>query len=109
MLRRSVLAIALALVCSAAPVVAQDGPTPSTRLTATLDDFHGRYGLPGATAAILLSDGTTVTAATGLADIEGGRAMTSDTPMLAASIGKTFVAATVRCFWAGRRKSMNSS
>jgi D-alanyl-D-alanine carboxypeptidase len=50
---------------------------------------------PGATAAIALPDGTVVTAAVGLADVENARPMTPDTPMLAASIGKTFVAATV--------------
>ena len=50
---------------------------------------------PGATAAIALPDGTVMTAATGLADVEAGRAMTPETPMLAASIGKSFVAATV--------------
>ncbi|HMB11523.1 serine hydrolase domain-containing protein, partial [Saliniramus sp.] len=65
------------------------------RLAAVLDDFHTRYGFPGATAAISLPDGTMVTAATGLADVENGRAMTPQTPMLAASIGKSFVAATV--------------
>jgi D-alanyl-D-alanine carboxypeptidase len=71
-------------------VAAQDG-----RLAATLDEFRERYGFPGATAAIALPDGTVTTAATGLADVEAGRAMTPETPMLAASIGKSFVAATV--------------
>ncbi|WP_262975127.1 serine hydrolase domain-containing protein [Roseovarius litoreus] len=60
-----------------------------------LEDFHERYGFPGATAAISLPDGTIMSAATGLADIEAGRAMTPETPMLAASIGKSLVAATV--------------
>lgn len=64
-------------------------------LRATLDAFRERYGFPGATAAIALPDGTIVTAATGLADVETGRAMTPGTSMLAASIGKTFVAVTV--------------
>jgi D-alanyl-D-alanine carboxypeptidase len=36
-----------------------------------------------------------VTAAVGLADVEGGRAMTPETRMLAASIGETFLAAIV--------------
>jgi len=84
------LACALALGCLAAPVAAQE-----ERLAATLDSFQERYGFPGATAAIALPDGTVMTAATGLADVEAGRAMTPDTPMLAASIGKSFVAATV--------------
>ena len=93
--RRLILALALAATCLAAPVTAQDGPDLSTRLAATLGEFRDRYAFPGATAAIALPDGTVMTAATGLADLENGRAMTPETPMLAASIGKTFVAATV--------------
>ncbi|MDG4650356.1 serine hydrolase [Roseibacterium sp. SDUM158017] len=90
MRRGLLLAFALTLCGVAAPLAAQDG-----RLAATLDEFRERYGFPGATAAIALPDGTVMTAATGLADVEAGRAMTPQTPMLAASIGKSFVAATV--------------
>lgn len=85
----------LALASDATPLMAQDAPALSTQLQATLDDFRERYAFPGATAAIALPDGTLVTAATGLADVKAARAMTPETPMLAASIGKTFVAATV--------------
>ena len=85
----------LALASAAAPLMAQDAPAISTQLQAMLEDFHDRYAFPGATAAIVLPDGTLVTAATGLADVEAARVMTPETPMLAASIGKTFVAATV--------------
>jgi len=92
---RVTLAIALAAICLATPIPAQDGPDLSARMAAMLSDFKGRYGFPGATAAIALPDGTVVTAATGLADAETGREMTPETPMLAASIGKTFVAATI--------------
>ena len=53
------------------------------------------HGLPGMTVAVARSDGLRVAAAAGLADVETGRVMTAATPMLAASIGKTFVAATV--------------
>lgn len=90
-----VLVWVLALFGLAVPLAAQDGEALATRLATTLEDFHDRYGFPGATAAIALADGTVVTAAVGLADVENARAMTADTPMLAASIGKTFVAATV--------------
>ncbi|MFD1195448.1 serine hydrolase domain-containing protein [Seohaeicola saemankumensis] len=90
MRRGLLIAFSLALGGLAAPVAAQDG-----RLAATLDEFLERYGFPGATAAIALPDGTVMAAATGLADVEIGRAMTPETPMLAASIGKSFVAATV--------------
>lgn len=59
-----------------------------------LDGFHADYGFPGATAAIALPDGAVVSVATGLSDKEAQTPMTPDTPMLAASIGKSFVAAT---------------
>lgn len=90
MRRHLLLACSLALTFLAAPVVSQEGP-----LTSVLEDFHERYAFPGATAAIALSDGTVVTATTGLADVEAGGAMMPETPMLAASIGKSFVAATL--------------
>ncbi len=77
------------------PGSAQDLAGLSSRLEATLDDFRKRHGIPGATAAIALPDGTIASAATGLADLESGRPMTPATPMLAASIGKSLVAATV--------------
>lgn len=95
-MRRSLIAAGiLATLGTIAPTMANDAAELSTQMEATLEDFHIRYAFPGATAAIALRDGTVVTAATGLADVESGRAMTPETPMLAASIGKTFVAATV--------------
>ncbi len=85
------------IVCVAAsnPLMAQDGSDLSAQLEITLGDFQERYGFPGATTAIALPDGTVVVAAVGLADVEAGLPMTPETRMLAASIGKTFVAATV--------------
>lgn len=53
------------------------------------------FGFPGATAAYVLSDGTTGAVATGLADIETEAPMRPSSRMLAASIGKTFVSATI--------------
>lgn len=87
--------LSFGLLGPASLVAAQDTADLSPRLEATLLDFQARYGFPGATAAIALPDGTVITAAVGLADVESGREMTPDTPMLAASIGKTFVAATI--------------
>jgi D-alanyl-D-alanine carboxypeptidase len=95
-MRKAFIAAALlALVSAATPLMAQDASALSTQLQATLKDFLDRYAFPGAAAAIVLPDGIVVTAATGLADVENARPMTPETPMLAASIGKTFVAATV--------------
>ena len=69
--------------------------TLETQMQALLDRFHAEYGFPGATAAISLPDGTLSVVATGLADAESETPMSPQTPMLAASIGKTFVGATV--------------
>jgi D-alanyl-D-alanine carboxypeptidase len=77
------------------PAAAEETFHLTTGMVDTLDGFRDRYGFPGATAAIALPDGTIATAATGFADVEAGRAMTSETRMLAASLGKTFVAATM--------------
>jgi len=70
-------------------------PALSEDLQAALDAFQQEYGFPGATAAYVLRDGTRAVAATGLADIENGTPMTVQSRMLAGSIGKTFVGATV--------------
>lgn len=59
-----------------------------------LDSLHARYDVPGATAAYAFTDGRSGRAATGWADLEAKRPMTPTSRMLAASIGKTFVAAT---------------
>lgn len=94
-MRRNLLAAGIvATMIAAAPGSAQDAAGLSAALEATLEAFRARHGLPGATAAIVLPDGTLATAATGLADVESGRAMTPDSLMLAASIGKSFVATT---------------
>lgn len=69
--------------------------TETADLADTLESFRDHYGFPGATAAIALPDGSIVTAVTGLADIEAERPMTTGTRMPAASIGKTFVGATM--------------
>ena len=77
------------------PAPARESASLANRLADTLSDFRNRYGFPGATAAIVMPDGSIATAATGLADLETGLLMTPNTPMLAASIGKTFVGTNV--------------
>ncbi len=89
------VAVTVLSLMVAGPAAAAPHADLSARLAAVLDEFRQRYGFPGATAAVALPDGTVLTAASGFADVEAGRAMTGTTPMLAASIGKTFVAATV--------------
>jgi len=60
---------------------------------ARLDHIGKEKGFPGATAAFILPDGTCAGFATGLADKEKQIRMAVDARMLAASVGKTFVAA----------------
>ncbi len=86
--------IATALAASLALAGLARAETPQVRLQDLLDSFRQDYGFPGATAAVVLPDGSVVTAAAGVADDETGTPMTSDSRMLAASIGKSFVAMT---------------
>lgn len=61
----------------------------------TLEAFREAHGIPGVTAAIVLDDGRSVSVAVGASDRETRTPMTPETSMLAASIGKTFVAAII--------------
>ncbi|RDC69691.1 class A beta-lactamase-related serine hydrolase [Rhodovulum sp. 12E13] len=95
-MRAARLLAAASLVLAVASPASAEAPARLTgRLGATLEVFRADYGFPGATAALALPNGRLVTAAAGFADIEAGREMTPGARMLAASIGKTFVAATV--------------
>ncbi len=87
------VALGVAVGCTMA--VGAAAQSESETLGTILSGFQERYDFPGATAAIALPKGEIITAATGLADIKAERLMAPDTPMLAASIGKSFVAATV--------------
>lgn len=58
-----------------------------------LEYLQSRYGFPGITFAYVLQDGTVGEIAYGLADLETKGPMGSQSRMLAASVGKTFVAA----------------
>jgi D-alanyl-D-alanine carboxypeptidase len=60
-----------------------------------LDKLRQKLEFPGATCTCILSDGTMREAATGVADKETNDPMTIGSRMLAASIGKTFVGATI--------------
>ena len=86
--------IATAVAASLALAGQAFAETPQLRLQDLLVSFQQDYGFPGATAAMALPDGSVVTAATGVAVDETGTPMTSDSRMLAASIGKSFVAIT---------------
>ncbi len=70
-------------------------PTLKEQFQSELDAIHLQYRFPGATAAYILPDGTVEVFAIGLADVELETPMTPKSRMLAASIGKTFVGATI--------------
>ncbi|WP_216360413.1 serine hydrolase domain-containing protein [Marinobacter sp. es.048] len=67
----------------------------ATTFSNAVERFQRSYAFPGITASYVLPDGTSHSAAAGWADVENGQPMTSESRMLAASIGKTFVAATM--------------
>lgn len=79
------------VACSSSP---SGSDAFETRLISATRNLIEDYDLPGMTVAIAGPDGV-MSVAAGDADPDNGRAMTSETTMLAASIGKTFVAATV--------------
>lgn len=64
-------------------------------LQSELNRLREKHGFPRATCAFILPDGRVEEVATGKANPETGEAMTPWSRMLAASIGKTFVATTV--------------
>lgn len=66
-----------------------------TKFQRELESLHEQYNFPGATAAYSLPDGSVETFAVGFADVENNLKMKQGSRMLAASIGKTFVGATV--------------
>lgn len=93
---QAALAVAVGILPFAVTApAAEPEETLAIQIEEILDGFQERYDFPGATAAIALPDGTVITAAAGLADVEAGCDMTPESRMLAASIGKTFVAAIV--------------
>ena len=68
--------------------------TLNQQIKCELDRLRIQYGLPGITVAYVLPDGTIGEVASGFADLET-KLMTTQSRILAASIGKTFVAATI--------------
>lgn len=86
-----VLLVAVTVLCLSTPAHAQ---TREERFQKELDELRGEHGFPGATAAFILPDGTGGRAATGFSDLESQVPMRPESRMLAASIGKSFVAAT---------------
>ncbi|MBK8101673.1 MAG: beta-lactamase family protein [Planctomycetes bacterium] len=75
---------------------AQQAPAPhpfQARLGELLAAQRERHGFPGACAAVVLPDGTLVTAAAGAADREGKQPLSEASRLMSGSIGKTYCAA----------------
>ena len=92
--------LAISLPAVSPPALGQELDTRSgqeleTRFRRELTALWHEFGFPGATAAFILPDGTVGRAAAGYADLESKEAMKPGSRMMAASIGKTFVAAAV--------------
>ena len=69
--------------------------TLDEQFQAELTKLQKHYHFPGATAAYILPDGTTGIFTVGMSDLELKIPMKPNSRMLAASIGKTFVGATI--------------
>lgn len=82
-------------VTSVLPEQGVNQPGLRDSFAAELEELTRQYDLPGAVAAYVLADGATAVVATGYADVESASPMTPQSRLLAASIGKSFVAATV--------------
>lgn len=76
---------------------AQDVATlsPSDVARERLATFCEARGVPGATAAFVLPDGTRGAVAVGLADVEAERAMRPEDRMMSGSVGKVFFATVI--------------
>ncbi|MDX1561043.1 MAG: serine hydrolase domain-containing protein [Marinobacter sp.] len=90
------LLVSLPWLTSCLAIAERTANTPlEAAFSSALERFQSEYDFPGITASYVLPDGTSHSAAAGWADAEGREPMTTESRMLAASIGKTFVAATM--------------
>jgi D-alanyl-D-alanine carboxypeptidase len=102
-LRVVLVAVAVVLAVVVVAVLSSHAPSPRTdrhaaarrRLAAALTrDLERNPTVPGEAVAVR-APGLDVTAAAGLADVEGGRPLHAETPFRIASVTKTFVAVAV--------------
>jgi len=93
-----IAALALLICAMATPTVAQEDPQVARireGIQRKLDQLQVQYGFPGATAGFVLPDGRSGATSVGFSDLKSKRRMAPDDLLLAGSIGKTFVAATM--------------
>jgi D-alanyl-D-alanine carboxypeptidase len=93
----ALIAVLLPAICvpwrSAAPNDSLRAGKVREALNTRIESLRRQDGFPGATAAVVLSDGTLVAGSTGMSDLEARTPMKPSDRMLAGSIGKTFFAA----------------
>jgi D-alanyl-D-alanine carboxypeptidase len=70
-------------------------PAIQDALQVQVEALRNQDGFPGATIAFILPDGTSGSTAVGFADLERHQPMRPNARMLAGSVGKTFVSATL--------------
>lgn len=94
-----ILATALAFMLFSCNGNRQKKPDLKTEMTwllqSRLDSLTDNRIVPGATLSVRLSDGTDISLASGLADVEEKIPMKPDDIMFSGSVGKTYVAAVV--------------
>lgn len=101
-LRRLMAAAVFPAACASVSGRGKDVQAPAqshrelaAAMQTALDAQKAKHGFPGASAAILLPDGSMLEAATGFADVEKSIAMKPGHRMPMGSIGKTFIAAAI--------------
>ncbi|MDJ0712383.1 MAG: serine hydrolase domain-containing protein, partial [Woeseiaceae bacterium] len=92
---RSLVAIWISITIAACQSASGSVSETEALFQEELDALRVEYQFPGATAAYVLDDGRFGVVSTGFADAESRTPMQPSTRVLAASIGKTFVSATV--------------
>lgn len=71
------------------------GENLAKTLQARLDAFTASRAVPGVTFSVRRADGTNISLASGLADMEEGSPMMPDAVMFSGSVGKTYAAAVI--------------
>lgn len=94
-----ILSIALALMpisCNGNKQIRTNSKVEIVRLLqARLDSLTDNHIVPGATLSVRFSDGTNISLASGLADVDEKIPMKPDDIMFSGSVGKTYVAAVI--------------
>jgi D-alanyl-D-alanine carboxypeptidase len=95
MIRRSILGLLLLTFCAPLAIGQDRAASLQSSIKTKLDALHAAGDFPGVSVGYVLTDGTTGALTGGFADLEKKTPLTPRHRLLAGSIGKTFVAATV--------------